>query len=798
MSQWVNIAVAFVGGVGLVWAFQTRFAREKQSPHKKGPSGSQPVLLEVKRPLSQIPIRSFDQLVEVTSTGALIDSMERRSRFSQKAFESDFRPVLKAVAEFVQMLPASEAHHHAQPGGLWIHMLEVADAALSYRAGLELPKGVGAEERKRLEHRYTYAVFLAAMLHDIGKPVADTRVTLFGEDPRLGRPWSALAGPMTEATHYRVDFAPEHERNYELHQRLPAILAQRFVPEKTLRWLAEGSNILGELIQYLSGEKEGSVLVEIIRHADAQSVKRNLMTGPRTRFATAKVRPLIERLMEALRRMLGQGGVLPLNKAGAVGWVADGSIWFVCARLVDDIRAYLTEHESAQGIPGPQKNDRIFDEFEDYGACIPNPDGSGAVWKILVELDSGWKSPPLTVLRFNLDKLYADPANYPASMSGKVHVIGSASKTEAVGQAAAGGASPAPATVPQAQPASKSVPAQVAQPAKPAPVASPSAANSAPASIQPRDLPQPLAPVPTKVVVIDEIEVSSQSSSRDYLVCVPPEFDDESDDSLPAPQPSTEASEPVEIMGEDPQGNARDDQFQEAQAVEQIAESCNSSELEFLPESDQASESVLIKQQPTQRRALGSDAPNPVPLTVVVGDGEIAAPQQPFEKPKQSKRNGARPAKDATPAANVFFRWIQASVADGSLKYNEPNALVHFAPEGMLLLSPEVFRRFLKEHEEEHEGPVAELRASHGDKSLQRLQNEVAKSPYTQRNGDENLHYYAFTKHDASLSAVSSYFLVNQPQLFFNPVPAVNSRIVKSGRPAKKLKPVGAKSGAKA
>lgn len=788
MSQWVNIGVAFVGGVGLVWAFQTRFAREKNSKKRKGPSGSQPVLLEVKRPQSQAPIRTFEQLVQETSTGALIDSIERRSRFSQKAFESDFRPVLRTIAEFVQMLPASEAHHHAQPGGLWIHMLEVADAALSYRAGLELPKGVGAEDRKRLEHRYTYAVFLAAMLHDIGKPVADTRVTLFGEDPRLGRPWSALAGPMSDATHYRVDFAPEHERDYELHQRLPAILAQRFVPEKTLRWLADGSSILGELIQYLSGEKDGAVLADIIKHADAQSVKRNLMTGPRTRFATAKVRPLIERLMEALRRMLGQGGVLPLNKAGAVGWVADGSIWFVCARLADDIRTYLTENESAQGIPGPQKNDRIFDEFEDYGACVPNPDGSGAVWKILVELDAGWKSPPLTVLRFNLDKLFADPASYPASMNGKIHVIGSASKTEAVGQPAAATSSAATA-VSVAQPTSIAAPAPAGQSAKPAPVVVLAAAKPAAVSIQPRELPQPVQPVEAKkMVVVEEVEISSEPPSRDYLVCMPPDPDDEPNvDLAPLQQPVSVAIESGAI-------EAQRQPEQPVVDASDISEEAGSNS-EYLPEADQASEAVLIKQQPTQRRAAGADAPNPVPLKVAAAvDGEIASPQQPFEKPKQPKRTGAKPVKDATAAANVFFRWVQASVADGNLKYNEPNALVHFAPEGMLMLSPEIFRRFLKEHEDASEGPISDLKASHGDKALQRLQNEVAKSPYTQRNGDENLHYYAFTKHDASLSAVSSYFLVNQPQLFFNPVPAVNPRILKSGRPAKKLKPVGAKS----
>ena len=39
----------------------------------------------------------------------------------------------------------------------------------------------------RLEHRWTYAVFVAALLHDVGKPVTDVLVTLYTNDPRDGR-----------------------------------------------------------------------------------------------------------------------------------------------------------------------------------------------------------------------------------------------------------------------------------------------------------------------------------------------------------------------------------------------------------------------------------------------------------------------------------------------------------------------------------------------------------------------------------------------------------------------------------
>lgn len=93
-------------------------------------------------------------------------------------YDAAVRPVIAAFAEFVQLLPASESHHHAEPGGLFTHTMEVANFALDYRRGQILPKGAPPEAIGEQAHRWTYAVFIAALLHDVGKPIADVRVQL--------------------------------------------------------------------------------------------------------------------------------------------------------------------------------------------------------------------------------------------------------------------------------------------------------------------------------------------------------------------------------------------------------------------------------------------------------------------------------------------------------------------------------------------------------------------------------------------------------------------------------------------
>ena len=195
-TDWGLLAAAFALGMMLVHRVQ----RASRHRTRSSPATQASVRPGWERPASQLAVHDAPTLARITCTEALLRSIEQRSRFSQAMYERDAQPLLQAFAEFVQLLPASESHHHAQPGGLWIHSLEVVDAALTYRAGIELPPGASTEVRKRLEHRWTFAVLAAALLHDVGKLVSDLVVTLFAQDPRAGTPWIPLAGPMRGAT----------------------------------------------------------------------------------------------------------------------------------------------------------------------------------------------------------------------------------------------------------------------------------------------------------------------------------------------------------------------------------------------------------------------------------------------------------------------------------------------------------------------------------------------------------------------------------------------------------------------
>ncbi|KGM38740.1 hypothetical protein JY96_21490 [Aquabacterium sp. NJ1] len=652
---------------------------------------------------------------------------------------------------------------------MWIHALEVVDAALAFRAGMELPRGRGTEDRKRLAHRWTVGVFLAALLHDLGKPMADMRVSLFGDLVHDAHRWAALAGPMTSAgafTHYSVDFVDGSEKDYQLHQKLPAILMQRFVPETVLRWLADDAELLNELLQYLSGDNKEGILAEIVKRADSESVRRNLLSGPRTRFASARARPLIERLMEALRRILEEGSALPLNRAGAAGWVCDDALWIVCGRLADELRTYLAANESLNGIPGKDKNDRIFDCFQEYGGAETNPSTQGAVWRVLVECED-WKSPGvLTVLKFPLGLLFADHAK-PRPMNGKITVVAQKDKAEAAKPAASPPAAPPAAAqtitksdarkepVLAPEPAARTVPAATGK-AVIAPVSADTASPPTPpakaSNTGPASSPPPLqdAPPPWIGETLDAVPPLG-----DHHLSAP----EVASRSVPVTAPAAAIQLPAEPVTADDSttATASDDSAEPEDSLD-------------VAEAAPASLTALLAESEPKRSEASTD---------------LIAPVKPMDQP----RTEAKPRKDGTPAAKAFMRWVQLGVNSGELKYNETQALVHFVPEGCLLLSPEIFKRFVREHQEVDEGDVAALIKQYGDRAYTRLQNEFAKSPWTVRNGDENLHYYAFTKHAGGISPTSSFYLLGKPDLFWRPVPEPNHRIVKTERPPRKLKP---------
>lgn len=360
-------------------------------------------------PEHALPVLDAVKLLSNSVIQHRVTEIEQLAAVPKHHFEALYFASLNAFAGFVQQLPASEAHHHAGPGGLLDHTLDVIVRAMKSRRSYLLPPGAEPEDINQKQHLWTYAVFCAALLHDIGKPVVDQRVTLLGADRRPVGCWDPWAGPMPTGRWYQMQFV--RGRRYALHQAITPLLARSILPEAGLTWLASDPAVLAAWLATLTGQADtAGALGAIVGKADGVSVAHNL--GGSGNVLYTNTIPLHQKLITALRYLITRGH-LTLNRDGAVGWLVGDDVWLVSKRIVDALRDHLVQ-EGHTGIPA--RNDRIFDVLQEHGILIPN--GERAIWVAEVK-GEGWAH-TLTVLRIHASRIWPDPAARPEPFKGTV------------------------------------------------------------------------------------------------------------------------------------------------------------------------------------------------------------------------------------------------------------------------------------------------------------------------------------------------------------------------------------------
>jgi hypothetical protein len=295
--------------------------------------------------------------------------------------------------------------------------------------------GETPERQAKMSARWTYGVLVAALLHDIGKPLSDLKIQLYSADTPLG-PWTGMAGPMSSSQSKHPNsisyaFSFNDDRSYGAHQKLAVMLLQQFVPLSTLNWLSQDEKLMLELTQYLAGEEvtktdpKNGEISRLIKAADGKSVRLNLLQGPRTRFAVARTVPLIERILTGLNAMLMSGDI-SLNRPSASGFVdPDGQhIWLLVPRVANDLREFLEKNETRMDQKSglPTDNRRLYDTLAEYGKCIPTPSGR-SIWRFHLKSAEWNPQQSFSALKFQMSSLYKNQENRPSVFLGEIQVV---------------------------------------------------------------------------------------------------------------------------------------------------------------------------------------------------------------------------------------------------------------------------------------------------------------------------------------------------------------------------------------
>ena len=752
-----------------------------------------------------LKVFSGPELLQLVGAKETLEALVRESRLSKHVFERDLLPALVAYAEFVQLMPASEAHHHAHRGGLLGHTLEVTLAAMRFRNGYLLPKGGTAEAIAHERDWWTYAVFYAALLHDVAKPITDLRIQWIGTkggDPLRWIPVTGCSLNDCDAVQYHVAFAPKSERDYGSHSRISITLLQRLTPQSAMTFMAQQPEVFIELTQLLSGENRQSVLAEVVKRADQLSTSRNLVQGTRARFATATAIPLHELMQHAMSDLLRQGA-LPLNRDGACGWVFDGSIWFVAKRLADTLREHIKKHAGPDaGFPGEAKNDRLFDTWQDFGVIQLSPQGK-AIWYATVHgTDGAGYSHRLSLLRFPLSKLWDDPENYPQAMTGHIepHAKDDAKPQTGPETTTSGDASGSAAVITGEPSANTEAPTPVADSAdylEPmADTTSEAGALSASTSVEP---PVPAGGKSQAASKVNKGAATGVSSVRGPKPAAIPGPKQQQAAANRASTIKTEKS-PETLGGVDQSLKAEATHLQTAkpQSSQPIREHVDVSTFDLdescLEEDDVAvvgrtvpttrsskpatgsptsiqTASPRMKEPSAKERAQSPQGKTAASPSVLSSDpaqkssGPVALPSPAMPKLPGSD-NGAQ-NKTPSPLAIEFMRWLQHGLATRQILYNQSGAPVHFVEAGMLLVSPAIFRRYAEEADLDTTG-------SKPDRLGMDVQREFLKAGWHAPSNEGNISHFAVLKRGGIASSRLSAVVLPEPQRWVTPVPPAN------------------------
>ena len=116
-----------------------------------------------------------------------------------------------------------------------------------------------------------------------------------------------------------------------------------------------------------------------------------------------------------------------------------------------------------------------------------------------------------------------------------------------------------------------------------------------------------------------------------------------------------------------------------------------------------------------------------------------------------------------------LFGWLRDRLAGGSIEINTRTALVHHVPEGLLLVSPGIFRSFL----------ASQGADANSQEALKRLQRSVLKAGWHPVEADgASLLRYAWTK-NGKVTASLHGIVIEQPQRLLDPLPPINPRLVR-------------------
>lgn len=261
-------------------------------------------------------------------------------------------PLIYRYAAFVHLLPASQSQHHASPGGLLRHGLEVGYHALMLSEGIIFHRwGTGTpESRRHAEPRWRLATLIAGLCHDMGKPVMDMEVRAPDGREWIPNAYSLMKWLRDEKIdRYTVEWK-EGRGQQHVSQGGHAASRHLFTADLEIYLKTEGNVVTTDLQNALKGVGDSTIGQLVMRGYQIsvnRDLKRHRLNAPEPAPSRAK------QLITAAQHLLREGR-WKVNAPGHPCFVAtcDGEVsaYLVYPRAMTDLGDVL-RGQGGIGIP---------------------------------------------------------------------------------------------------------------------------------------------------------------------------------------------------------------------------------------------------------------------------------------------------------------------------------------------------------------------------------------------------------------------------------------------------------------
>ena len=329
-------------------------------------------------------------------------------------------PVLDSFASFAHMLPASQAHHHRGAGGLLAHSLEVAVHALNACQVTSFDHDRYPADRIKRRDRWNAAAVLAALMHDVGKPLYDLRVT----DASAEKVWQPVANSIPEwAQENGVEryFFHWNPNRHDVHKHLSTTMIDRLLPKELRLWLMEaGQDLYFAMVNAIACDDEKSILTGLVIKADSTSVEADLRKwgGDASGQSALGIGVPVSSLVVDTMRHLKSIGVWQVNELGHRVWIIGDGVFIAWVQGVKDI----TEELNEKGVKAvPRSADALGEVLLDHHILERSPDGS-IYWSVFPDLLSEGRPKPIKLkcVRLAASNLLFPFEPVPQSIAGVV------------------------------------------------------------------------------------------------------------------------------------------------------------------------------------------------------------------------------------------------------------------------------------------------------------------------------------------------------------------------------------------